>query len=266
MGLFEKKYDIGEDRLRIVFNLQSKSYDVYYGPTLIPYSKLSRKSKKYIDNENNSLKTNPDVLAYEIRMAMIKQRFNKLNSLGYTCSSFEYLGVVNGTMSKDMEELLNKLTTEENVLLGIHRLKGSTDEMIIQDILTNGLKMTGHNDGAIPGTNVLSNNVSYYPDNKVIIKELMYANLFKESEGSILIRIPDNELSQNIYIRDSNGGIRLNPKYIVGYVPLYDNHHLEKIITNQELSKTNSSYGYSFQEGTNINQYYEAENEYRIIR
>jgi len=201
MGLFEKKFDIVEDRLRMVFNPQTKSYDVYYGPTLIPYSKLSRKSKKYIENENNNLRTNPDKLSYEMEKDTIKQRFNKLSTLGFTCGGFEYLGEANGTMSKEMKDLLTRLTREENVLLGIHRIKGSTLDTAIQDMLVNGLKMTGHNDGGIPGTNVLSNNVSYYADNKIIIKELMYADLFKNAKGSLLIRIPDNELSQNIYKR-----------------------------------------------------------------
>ena len=266
MGLFEKKFDIVEDRLRIVFNPQTKSYNVYYGATLIPYSKLSRKSKKHIENDNNNLRTNPDILAYEMERATVKQRFNELRSLGYTCGSFEYLGEVNGTMSKEMEEILTKLTTEENVLLGIHRIKDPILDTAIQDMLTNGLKMTGHNDGGIPSTNVLANNVSYYADNKIIIKELMYADLFKNAKGSILIRIPDNELSPNIYIRDSEGCIRLNPKYIVGYVPLYENHHLETIITPQSLLKTNSSYGYTFQERTNDNQVYQQESEHKIRR
>lgn len=69
-----------------------------------------------------------------------------------------------------------------------------------------------------------------------------------------------------IYIRDSEGCIRLNPKYIVGYVPLYENHHLETIITPQSLLKTNSSYGYTFQERTNDNQVYQQESEHKIRR
>lgn len=78
--------------------------------------------------------------------------------------------------------------------------------------------MTGHHDGSIPNSGELQNNVSYYVDNKTIIKELIYANHFKNSKGSILIRIPDNDLLGNISILDKDGGTRLNPKYIVDYV------------------------------------------------
>ena len=121
--------------------------------------------------------------------------------MGYTCHSFEYLGKANGTMSKQMEELLEKLTNEKNILLGIHRIKEYTTQEAIDDILANGLKMTGHFDGSIPTSRELQNSVSYYVDNKIVIKELMYTNQFKNSKGSILIRIPDEELTKNIYIR-----------------------------------------------------------------
>ena len=168
--------------------------------------------------------------------------------MGYTCHSFEYLGKANGTMSKQMEELLEKLTNEKNILLGIHRIKEYTTQEAIDDILANGLKMTGHFDGSIPTSRELQNSVSYYVDNKIVIKELMYTNQFKNSKGSILIRIPDEELTKNIYITDKNGGIRLNPKYIVGYVPLYNNNHLEDIILPPAKSEKNTyNYGNSYQ-------------------
>ena len=65
---------------------------------------------------------------------------------------------------------------------------------------------------------------------------------------------------------DSNGKTRLNPKYIVGYVLLYENHHLETIITPHLLSKTNSSYDYTFQERRNDSQIYQQEAEHKIRR
>ena len=65
---------------------------------------------------------------------------------------------------------------------------------------------------------------------------------------------------------DSNGKTRLNPKYIVGYVLLYENHHLETIITPHSLSKTNSSYDYTFQERINDSQIYQQEAEHKIRR
>ena len=266
MGLFEKKFDIVDDHLRIVFNPQTKSYDTYYGPTLIPYSKLSRKSKKHIESENNGLRTNPDRLAYEMERDATIQRFDKLKKLGYTCDSFEYLGPAEGTMSKQMEDLLNRLVAENDVLLGIHRIGNNDSPEKIKDILKNGLEITGHLGGLVQSNRELKNNVGYYPNNKTIIKELMYADKYKNSKGSILIRIPDTDLEQAIFVVDNNGRTRLNPKYIVGYVPLYENHHLETIITLQSLSKTNSSFGYTFQERTNDSQIYQQEAEHKIRR
>lgn len=238
----KKKYDIDKDRLMIIFNHIEKKYECYFGYYPISLDELTRKSKKIINNKNKQLLTEPQLLEKELEAAKIKQRFKKLQSLGYTCGSFEYLGEVKGTMSSQLEEFLNKLTTENDILLGIHRIKESTPQHAIEDILKNGLKMTGHQDGAIPNTNQLQNNISYYPDNKTIIKELMYADLFKNAKGSILIRIPDEELSKNIYVRDNEGIIRLNPKYIVGYVPLCENHHIEQII--QVKPTINATYNF----------------------
>lgn len=266
MGLFEKKFDIVEDHLRIVFNPKEKSYDVYYGTTLIPDSKLSRKSKKYIENENNKLRINPDILADEMERVTTRQRFDKLKSLGYSCDSFEYLGPADGTMSKQMEDLLNRLVAENDVLLGIHRIGNDDSPEKIEDILKNGLQITGHFDGATQSNKELKNNVGYYPNNKTIIKELMYADKYKNSKGSILIRIPDADLEQTIFVVDSNGSTRLNPKYIVGYVPLCENHHLETIITMASITKTNCAYSYTFKEKTNDNQVYEQETEHKIRR
>lgn len=247
MELFKKKYDIEKDRLRIIFNEEERKYICYYGSTPIPYNILNRKSKKIIDSKNKELLTNTKLLEKEIKLAKAKSRFRKLQSLGYTCGSFEYLGEVHGTMSQEIETLLKNLTSEENILLGIHRVKFSTQTDSIEDILINGLKMTGHRDGAVPNSSVLNNNVSYYSDNKTIIKELMYADEFKNSKGSILIKIPDEDLQKNIYVTDKDGCTRLNPKYIIGYVPLYENHHLENIITLNQLKTNTSQNNFSFQ-------------------
>lgn len=266
MGIFDKKYDIEKDRLRVVFNIQSKSYDVYYGSTLLSYSKLNRKSRKYIENENHKLRTNDELLNYEIEKVMTKKRFDKLKSLGYSCDSFEYLGPVNGTMSKEIETLLNKLVMEEDVLLGIHRI-GSDDSIEkIEDILKNGLKITGHFGVVGEEYKALKNNVGYYPNNKTIIKELMYADNYKNSRGSILVRIPDEDLRGKLFVVDENGETRLNPKYIVGYVPIYDKHHLEKVITLESLIKNNSSYGYTFSERENNEQSFFQELEHKVRR
>ena len=64
----------------------------------------------------------------------------------------------------------------------------------------------------------------------------MYADLYKDSVGSILIKIPDNvlESGEDIFVHDGIAN-RLNPKYIIGYVPLYKEHHIENIIFNPKF-------------------------------
>jgi len=69
-----------------------------------------------------------------------------------------------------------------------------------------------------------------------------------------------------IYIKDSEGSIRLDPKYIVGYVPLYENHHLETIVTLDSITKTDSNYSYTFEERTEENIDYQQEVEHKIRR
>jgi len=230
MGLFSKKYDKVNDSLRFEFDSKTQKYFTMHGDAVVPYERLNNKTKKLLDVKNEELITNPTLLNAELEKVRIRERFKKLYELGYPCHSFEYLGLNNGTMSKEMEIYLNGLLYEEDVLLGIHRVGQHTTNEDIEDILTNGLIMTGHLGGAANHEISLSNNVSYYPTNKTIIKELMYADQYKNSIGSILIKIPDKDLVGNIYYTDINGATRLNPKYILGYVPLEPNHHIETIV------------------------------------
>lgn len=130
-----------------------------------------------------------------------------------------------------MNQFLDNLLSEDNVLIGIHRVGNNFSKEKKDDIFNNGLKITGHFDGAVDSTKQLNNNVSYYPNNHKIKKKLMYADQYKSSVGSILIRIPDEKLEvNNDILLNVNNEIRLNPKYIVGYVPLYQNNTIKNII------------------------------------
>lgn len=236
MGLFSKKYDREKDFLRLEFDLDSKQYVFYFHKDPVQYNLLNRKTKKYLDEQNKVLNNDEKLMASRIKMAKDSERFAFLRSIGFTCDSFQALTENKGTMSKQMDEYLTKLTSEENVLLGIHRV-GNLPQDKINDILINGLIITGHLGGAADCPKQLKQNVSYYADNTVIIKELMYADAYKDSIGSILIKIPDDDLTQNIFVTDNDGITRLNPKYILGYVPLEENHHIETIVRPSDLVK-----------------------------
>lgn len=54
----------------------------------------------------------------------------------------------------------------------------------------------------------------------------MYADVYKDFIESILIILPDEDLTKNVFITDKNGSTRLDPKYILENVPLEDNHHI----------------------------------------
>lgn len=240
--LFSKGINIERDRLTRIFDVNSKTY--YYARcengTMIPinYDQLDRKSKKRVLMENRQLLTNNDLLMSEIQKAKLVHRFNYLKKLGYVCDSFEYLGPVTGTVSSQLNAYLDKLLSDETSLIGIHRVGSYFDISKLEDIFANGLKITGHMDGMVDSKKTLNNNVSYYVDNKTIKKELMHADSYKASIGSILIKIPDQELENDrdiLLITDT--GVRLNPKYIIGYVPLYDHNHLENIVYNENYLK-----------------------------
>ncbi len=233
MYLFKKKWDYKKDSIWMGFILEKKQYSYYYSGKEISYKYLNRRTKKNLDDENKKLKDNPILMEEKIKESIqakkIRERSDYLEAKGYSCESFEYSGDGTGTMSKEMESFLTNLTTKEKVLIGIHRVGGCTFDGI-KDILINGLIISGHLGSGVVSSVSLSDNVSYYPDNKTIIKELMYADLYKGSEGSILIEIPDEDLEKEICFEDENGFKRLNPKYIIGFVPVEENHHISKII------------------------------------
>lgn len=234
MNLFrkEKKFDYKKDKLRLTFDGEKYIFTLY-GKEVIY---LNRRTKKLLQEKNNELANNPVLLEDERRRfyerLRVEKQYNALKEKGLTFQSFEYLGPDEGTMSQKLTTLLAGLTSEDNILLGIHRSK-ERDPNTIKNILLNGLNMTGAiNQGIISNSVSLSQNVSYYPSNLTIKKELKYADAYDNSAGSFLIRIPYSDLPDKIYIYDGNNLIpRLNPKYIVGYIPLCENHHIEEIIT-----------------------------------
>ena len=240
MGLFNKKYDYIKDNLELVFNADLKKYELLLNGSSVNYQYLNNKTKKYLVEKNNFLASHSYMVAFEMSKISEKQSKDRrlfLESNGYNCSSFEYLGKNNGTMSPSLEKYLSHLISLNNVLIGINRVGNLPDEYIIDNLL-NGILMTSHSGSGVVSNPRLSDNVSYYPDNTVIIKELMYANAYKNSKGSILIKIPDSDLqNSDILISDNTGKIRLNPKYILGYVPVSSNHHIESIITREDILK-----------------------------
>ena len=232
LGDFMNTFDIKNDNLSIKFNRFEQKYEAYLPNGEVVYN-LNRRSEKMLGKKNKELLLNPELLDEEMIESLSLERYHKLKDLGYSCNSFEVLFSERGDdcMSEAMANYLNELTSEEDVLIGIHRT-GSCGLDEIADILRYGLTMTTLNGSTTNSPIHLMNNVSYYPDNSTIIKELINADSYKDSLGSILIRIPDEDLSGNIFMIDSETcQFILDPTYIIGFVPVGPNGKISEIIT-----------------------------------
>ena len=225
MGLFDKKFDIKDDFLMRKFS-PDKGY--YYVKSdgrefhEIGIDKLNRRSLKELKRANISLQEDRELFEKELHQYKISKRFDKLKSLGFSTIGFEYLGPVNGSISPMLRD----------------ELKHDTSVEAISDILNNGLRIDGHMGGMVASEKKLSDTVSYYPDNSTVIKEAMYANAYKNSSGSIIIRIPDEDLADTskIYISDGND-VKVNPKYILGYIPVTADHHIDRMYTKSDIAE-----------------------------
>lgn len=252
MGLsdwFKRYGDL--DFLTLKFDPGTKQY-VYkrYGE-LIPYKKLSSKYKKILKAKNKELIKNPLIIDEEIQKIeyenKITERFKEMKALGYG-SQATYIGsdIPTAPIPKAFDEKLTKMLSEEKVLYGLHRA-GQAGPDDIEKILTDGLDITG---GMSLGLNTaindpeLGHNVAYYYDNMDVKEQMLNAHGWRHSNGSFLIRIPDEDkATKDIFIREHNNYSRLKPEYIVGYVPLtrYSDGSvtIDKILTLEDIKKMN---------------------------
>lgn len=206
----------------------------------IPKEKLNWKIKRQLNFENEELKFNANLLKQEQIKALTEQRKKFFEQVGYVCSPVdEYLGISKGEISQPTEMAIDNLIFNEKsrCMVGIHRVGDATPEMI-DDIKNNGLIITGHMNYGVNVKPELNNNVNLYADTEIaeVKKQLTHANLYKNSSGSILIKIPDEALIRNndILISLTDGTVRLNPKYIVGYVPVLPGYKVDNIEYNSQ--------------------------------
>lgn len=235
MSIFIKKYDYLKDSLSLKFN--GTNYELYYENKLLESKNLSNRTKKFLLNKNKELLTNKDLLMRELNDYKIKKRMDIMRKNGYIFSSTQIhlSNTIDGTMSSDLSNYLEPLVNDENIILGISRIHDVKNNQI-EDILLNGLIMNGHLGGAVNAKISLNDNVAFYPENKSVINELMFANEYKNSNGCILIRIPNNVLEKELYYIN-DGLVKLKPKYILGYIPV-NNNHIETIISASDINKT----------------------------
>lgn len=240
MGLFGLKFDIKNDSLTKLFHPDKGYYFIklFEGQRIeVGIDKLNRRSLRELKRINLNLSNDKELYDKELQQYKALERSRKLASLGYTCNCFECFGMTDGTISSPLKEELEDLVSQDDVLIGIHRTKDSTTLEDIADVLSNGLIIFGHMGGGVSTPKSLSNTVSYYPDNRTILKEIVCARTYKNSSGSILLRIPDEDLKDpnKVYFHDDDNNLRVRPKYILGYLPVFDDRHVDRMYTKDDI-------------------------------
>lgn len=232
---FQKKPNQKENELKVKYHPGYMQYvPVDDEGNQIPIEELTPQQADILKRKNYELKTNPELLQKAIATSRRTDRAKKLSEMGYDACSFEVLSTTRDVTSiaPEIRKWLDDIVAEEDVLIGIHRTgKAKLDE--IAQILCWGLIINPKNKGAYATEIELGNTVSYYPNNEIIFKELLCADEWQNSLGSILIKIPDEELEGNIFMIDSEDGTHyLNPQYIIGFVPLGPGGKVTEVIAS----------------------------------
>lgn len=230
--MFTKKYDIDKDCLKVRFDYEAQCYRAYHRDGSVVTS-LNLPSRLALKKKNELLHTEPSLLQKENDYFQQKAKKEKFAKLGIRFNDFQALTNLNiDTIDADMLEYLKRLTSDEDVLIGVHRT-GECNLDQIANILTSGLIVNTRNGGTAQSDIELSNTISFYEDSSTIIKEIQYAYFYKYSLGSIVIRIPYEDLKNgNLFMIDSeSGSFMVDPNYIVGFVPVEPNNKVKEIIS-----------------------------------
>ena len=248
MGIFKKKYDYEYDSLRYEFDLKEDKYCFYKNGKRLENNEINLKSRRFLKKKNNLTeeqkqdRRNVAKLVKKQEQDRIKRKeaIDKRRDAGMDLNygSFEVDSNAEPRFSEDVRIYLEDLTSEEKdgeYVVGIHRIGPS--EYHLENLFNQGIKVQGHMMGAAKGTPDLGNTVGYYPSNKTVMKEVAYAYAYKDSKGSILVKIPKEDIiSNNIYVTDEEGkNMYLNPKYIVGYFPVEDDRTVVQMVTRDTL-------------------------------
>lgn len=249
MGIFSKKYDYEIDGIRYEFDLKEDRYCFFKDDKIIENDKMNLRSKRFLKNKNRMTEQQKEE---NRKIAMIvkknKEESEKIkkaiedrknNGIDLNYSSFEVMTTKEPKLSKDVKMYLDDITCQkenDKYVVGIHRI-GSTEEHL-ESILNSGILIQGHMMGAAKGKPELNNTVSVYPLNETIVKEVGFAYTYKDSKGSVVVKIPKEDIvSKNIYITDDNKNTYLDPKYIIGYFPIEEDKTVDKIVTKDNLKE-----------------------------
>ena len=251
MGIFSKKYDYQDSGLQYKYDLETDKYYFSRSGEKIAAEQLNFRSRRALkkknvmtEEEREKVRTlaeheKKQLEEYKRRNDAIVQRGEN----GWPTMKYDSFEVLNGKgaekrYSPEVKQYLEELTSKENnaeYIVGIHRIGNSED--YLENIFTQGIIVQGHEGGAARGTPELKNTVGYYPNNSTIIKEVAFADQYKSSKGSIVVKIPKADIAANsFYITDEQTQhMYLDPKYIVGYFPIEQDKTIDKIVTKDTL-------------------------------
>jgi len=120
---------------------------------------------------------------------------------------------------RELGEELERNFSDENFVFGIHRTDLNI-EQIKNEIFTKGLKNR---------SNEYTSTVQTFKSFPLMLREIIYCNNYKNSQGCVLLKLPkDCELP--IYYMEDNNYYILN-EYIYGYIKIDDNR-VTKFILN----------------------------------
>ena len=146
-----KTFDYEADSLWIRFDLATQQFQMTkLGRQVIPHKQLTEKSIEKL-NEYNKRLEDKEILAREIKKAQVlkiqgenkEKRRKELSDMGISMNSFTVFSRERGSFSKKVFDQLYPILTEENTIVGIHRV-GWANMEDINNIFDKGFYMSGH--------------------------------------------------------------------------------------------------------------------------
>lgn len=135
---------------------------------------------------------------------------------------------------KIMEQIYQYMNDE--YYIGIHRTCNDADNMMYE-----GIKMKSN-------INDITNHVQIIKNFPLLLEELQNADNYKGATTSLIIKIPKKDIDIHIESDDrepiyyeKDGNLYLNPKFIIGHVPVNDGN-LNQFIFNDNIDPTISQY------------------------
>lgn len=182
-----------------------------------------------------------------------KEIFSKLKNP----ESFEYFYNVfktyddKGSIPKDLAEMIEKKIEDPNVVLGIHRTGDgiiNPDDIysssVLNNILQEGINITGDMSSSAFSKNVIPPNKNISPINDMLHAVIFLKNPYKNSTGGILVELPVEAVDKDLYLKEGGDDIiykkgiindSLKPEYILGFVSQKDG--ICKYSTREEILK-----------------------------